>query len=743
MSKRKANKENLGLKNLCLTFIRWGTYLTLFTPLILARASFFPFVTPKTIYFRVLTDIIFGFYLILAVFSPEYRPKLNILSIAIFLFAGVFILTSITGINFTRSFWSTYERMTGVLTILHLVAFFVVITSTFKERKDWDKILGLSMLVGILLCSYVLAADEASTRGGGTVGNTSFMAAYLLFDIFFAVMFLLEKKSTGWRLYSGVALLFYIPVLITSHARGATVAFFGGLVLLALGYLIFSEKKTLKTAGISLILILIIGAAALAIIRPAFVQKEISYLLVQMSPRFVVWQKAWEGFLERPILGWGPENFNVVFLRHFNPCMFIPNKCGGEVWFDRAHNIVFDTLVTMGIVGMISYLFIIGAAVVGLFLKYIKEKQDFFPYWVAMILLIVYFFQNLLVFDMISSYMIFFLALGFAYFLMAKEGDAVPDNPREGESKFSTIVNKKAVKYPIFLVAAALMGFVLFFTNIQPYNSAINVVNIITAKGGIEEQAEFFKKALNSWMEKYEVREQFAQRLYNVTPPAPGEETEKVRAIFNLAETEMEKSVRENSLDFRPRLFLGRLYAADYRTTFDSLKLDAAEKTLERAIEISPTNQQGYWYMTEVKLAKNENDEVFNLFQKAIDLEPDLGLSYWYDGLTYKMIGEYSKAAEKINEAEQASYPYRWRENGSDLSQVITMYKVIGDQNQLVQLYKDALKLDSEDANTWADLAESYAKLGQNQLAREAAIRAKELNPDLTENVDKFLQGLQ
>ncbi len=743
MSKRKDNKENLGLKNFCLTFIRWGTYLILFTPLILARASFFPFVTPKTIYFRVLTDIIFGFYFILAVFFPDYRPKINVLSIAVFLFAGVFILTSITGINFTRSFWSTYERMTGVLTILHLTAFFVVITSVFKERKDWDKILGLSMLVGVLLCCYVLAANEASTRGGGTVGNTSFMAAYLLFDIFFAIMFLLEKRSTAWRLYSAVSLLFYMPVLISANARGATVCLFGGLVLLLLAYLVFSEKKPLKTAGVSLVLILIIGAVALAVIRPPFVQNEISYLLNQMSPRFVVWQKAWEGFLERPILGWGPENFNVVFLQHFNPCMFIPNKCGGEVWFDRAHNIVFDTLVTMGIVGMISYLFIFGAAVMGIFRKYVKEKEDFFPYWVAMILLIVYFFQNLLVFDMISSYMIFFLALGFAYFLMAREGETVPAVTEEKESKFSTIVRKKTVKYPVFLLAAGLMGFVLFFMNIQPYNSAINVVRIITAKGGIEEQTEFFKKALNSWMEKYEVREQFAQRLYNVSPPAPGEETEKVKAIFNLAETEMEKSIRENSLDFRPRLFLGRLYAADYRTTFDSLKLDVAEKTLEKAIEISPTNQQGYWYMTEVKLAKNEQDEVFSLFQKAIDLEPELGLSYWYSGLTYKMIGEYSKAIEKINEAEQAAYPYRWRENSSDLNQVIEMYRVIGDHKTLVQLYQDSLKLDSEDANTWANLAESYAKLGQNQQAREAAIKAKELNPDLTENVDKFIQSLQ
>ena len=50
--------------------------------------------------------------------------------------------------------------------------------------------------------------------------------------------------------------------------------------------------------------------------------------------RFWAWGSAWRGFLERPILGWGPENFSTVFDKHFDARFFVPGKAT-ETWFDR------------------------------------------------------------------------------------------------------------------------------------------------------------------------------------------------------------------------------------------------------------------------------------------------------------------------------------------------------------------------------------------------------------------------
>lgn len=739
MGKRFRDNQNKGLENFCVSIIRWATYLILFTPLIISRDSFFPFVTPKTIYFRVLMDIALAAYLILAMFVPRYRPKINALTLSIFIFIGVLVLTSFLGINLERSFWSTFERMTGLLTLFHLSAFFVVLTSVFKKREDWEKILAVSTFAGAILCLYVLTSDELSTRGGGTIGNTSFMATYLLFNIFFALILFFEKKTSGWRIFSGISLLLLITTVLASDARGAKISMYSGFLLVFLGYLIFCGKKNWKKAGLFLISFLIISGIFLAIYQPPFIKDRAETILRQMQPRFVVWEKAWRGFLEKPLFGWGPENFNVVFTKFFNPCMFL-GECGSEIWFDRAHNVVLDALATTGVVGLASYLLMFVVAVLGLLWVCVKKKQSVFPALTMAVLLAVYFFQNLLVFDMISSYAVFFLSLAFISFIIEEKEDEFG----ESEERVTKFVLPEAItegtgRYIGFGIVIIPMTLLLYFGNIQPFNSAKDTVKMIVADVPLEETIVSYKKALSSFMEKYEVREQFAQKLYRLDF-APQEDREIMESAFALAEAQMEESVKANPLDFRPHLFLGRLYFSDYRFSQDMEKLNLAESTFNKAIELSPTNQQAYWYLTEVKMLKGEQEEAFALFQKAIDLEPRLGRSHWYLAMTYKAVGKYQDALTKIKDAEAVDY--YWKNDLDDFRRVTEIYQILGDDESLLLLYQEVLERYPDNAELWANLAASYANLGQTDKAREAAQRVIEIDPSLRPSVEEFLKNL-
>ncbi|MCP6719659.1 MAG: tetratricopeptide repeat protein [Patescibacteria group bacterium] len=732
-------RENKALEGFCLSVINWGTYFILFTPLILYSGSFFPFVTPKTIYFRSLVEIVFAAFLILAIFVPRYRPKINLLSISIFIFIGVLVLTSFLGINFERSFWSTYERMTGLFTFFHLLAFFIVLTSVFKKREDWEKILSVSILAGVLMSFYVLTGNEISSRGGGTIGNTSFMATYLLFNVFFAFILFLEKRSSSWRIFSGGSLFILILVLLNSTARGAIISFWAGLLLFLLGYLIFSGKRNLKKIGSFLILTLIISITVLAIYKPPFVENGIERTLKVMNPRLVVWEKGWKGFLEKPIFGWGPENFNVVFTKYFNPCVFL-SECGGEIWFDRSHNIVFDTLVATGIVGLLSYSSIFVVSVSGLLWVCIKHKERLFPSLLMLVLLAVYLAQNLLVFDMISSYAMFFLSLGFISFIIYEREDPFLESEHQASNfvlpAAITEGSGRNITYAIVIIPTILL---LYFGNIQPLNSAKSTVRMITTSGPLEESIGSYKKALNTFMEKYEIREQFSQKVYRAGF-SQGESISILRQAFDLAEEQMQVSIKKNPLDFRPYLFFGRLYFSDYRVSQDIEKLNLAEEIFEKAIELSPTNQQAYWHLAEIKLTRGDYQAASSFFQKAIDLEPRLGRSHWYLAMTYKVAGEYEKAIEKTKDAEEVGY--NWRGNPSDLRQVIEIYNILGDDVALVSLYQDILKVNPLDAELWANLAASYANLGEVQKAREAAEKVIEINPDLSPGVEEFLKDL-
>ncbi|MDP3991067.1 MAG: O-antigen ligase family protein [Candidatus Nealsonbacteria bacterium] len=726
--KKKRVYFQTDLEKICLFVVRWGTYLVLLTPLIVQKDFFFPFVAPKTIFFRIMIEIILAAYLFLAIANSRYRPRINILTITLVLFLLVFILASFTGVNLERSFWSTNERMTGIFTMLHLFAFFVVLSSTFKRRQDWEKILGASIIVGVLLSVWDLFGSDLSSRGGATIGNTSFMAAYLLFDIFFAIALLLSKRGF-WQIFSTVSLLIMLPALMTSTGRGAIGSFFIGLFLIILGYLIFSQKKKLKRIALAIILALLIFSIISAVFQPSFIKNRVTDILSEMKSRFVVWETGWKGFLERPILGWGPENFNNVFLKYFNPCMFLP-QCGSEIWFDRTHNIVFDTLVTTGLVGLLSYLAVFGTAIVGLLKtlpKIVERRNIFLPLTMA-VLLIVYFLQNLLVFDMINTYLVFFLTLAFISFLL------------KGGNEEEIEVKTRRVHPALGLVIIVFSVWILWVGNIQPARANHYLIKSLQAQY-INDATDYFQKSLDSQMNKYEPREQFVQRIMRSVSQGTSEEIKNsLRPIFDSVEVEMEKSIEENYLDFRHYLFLGGLYNSSYRLSGQTSELDKAEQILQKAVQLSPNNQQGYWYLAETRMAQGRTDEALSLLQKAIDLEPELGQSYWYLGMTYRGIGQYQLAKEKIIEARKLDYG--WQNISTDLQKVIEVYLALGDDAGLIPIYQEAIKINPEDEQLWAGLAASYANLGMVVEARQAAEKALEINPDLAPEVEQFLKRL-
>ena len=140
--------------------------------------------------------------------------------------------------------------------------------------------------------------------------------------------------------------------------------------------------------------------------------------------RLLLWKQAVEAFKERPILGWGPENFSAAFEKHYLPQF--------EVWYDRAHSVYFDYLAETGILGLLSYLGIFGVFYWQFFkfnkqlktnnLKQKKGGQKFsvfsFQFSVQKALLfalpIAYLVQGIVLFDVLPIYINLFLFLAFA-----------------------------------------------------------------------------------------------------------------------------------------------------------------------------------------------------------------------------------------------------------------------------------------------------------------------------------------
>ncbi len=645
--------DGIRSKSLLWKLIFVGTCFIIFVPFIINANYFFPFVGLKSVYFMALVEIIFAAWIIMIISKPQYRPNRNAILLALALFLIAQIISSLLGVDPSRSFWSKFERMTGLLMQFHLFAFFLVVSSTFKKKSNWLAIFSVSSIAAVIMSLInlgsqagmdLLGSISSATRGGGTIGNSSFLGTYLLFN-FFITLYLIFNSKKSKRFFAIAALLVIGTALLFSTARAAFLSTFGGLVLLFLLWMIFGEKKDrLRKTGIvlSVFIIIVLCVVSFLIVRPGNQLHNYvfdGFLANNFGGRFVVWEGAWQGFLEKPIFGWGPENFEIVFTKYFNPCLLGPN-CGGDIWYDRAHNIIFDTLVTTGTVGFICYLLIFVAVFFILWKKFRKGEIDFWTAGIFSVCFVAYFVQNLTVFDMVNSYMLFFLVLGFVASLDAKESSASSNR-------------EKPVNSGMALLVLLFFAFPFFNFVVRSAQASAEVITALSHSLGTQERLESYQKTLKlSPLGKYQIRDFFSQStsedLESATSNVSLEGLEKEMSFIV---SELEKSIKESPLDFRSYLKLGQFYDYFYVVSKDVFSLSRAEEVLNKAISISPTNQQGYWALAQTKIYQNKLDEAFSLSEKALNLDPESSQSNLIIIQVAKFMGDEELVQQKVDEA--------------------------------------------------------------------------------------------
>ena len=691
----KGEKTEIRFEKILKTIIFGGTVLILFTPLILSSKFFFPFVGPKSLYFMGLTEMVFFSWLFLIIFYPKCRPRLNFILLSLILFTAILILASLFGVDPSYSFWSKFERMTGVLMMLHLLAFFLVASSVFRE-KDWLKIFSVSIFVGVILSLIALFSKSPLMQSGATIGNDSFFGTYLLLDLFLALYLITRarqsrakgedeaiassplKSKGALKIYSSFCFLIMGFELIFSGAEAAKLSFLGGLVLLLFLWLAFNQKRKLMLIGrllLVLSVIFVIVFTFFAFQPDSFVRKQIieKTLDETFGGRFIVWQAAWQGFLERPLLGWGLESFEFAFIKHYDPCLGTA-RCGGDVWYDRAHNIIFDTLITSGIIGFLSYLTIFGVAFWILWKQYYRKAIDFLTAGIFSSILVAYSVQNLTVFDMVSSYMIFFLTLGFIGLISSENygpktgvDEAVASSPpfavarvvdelrvrNNFKNQAKRILSSFSSRFARQLTALILfisLVFSLFEFVIKPLKTDFYVIKSLRAQNS-KERVSLYKKTLSfSSVGRYQVAEQLAD-LTLTARSGLGKTVspEDYKAELDFISEKLEKSIKQSPLNLRGYLKLGQIYNAYVR--IDPQKLSQAEMVLRRAIEISPKNQQIYWELIQTKLYQGEFNEAFSLAEKSLELEPERGQSHLIVIQVAKIMGDDELANKKAKDA--------------------------------------------------------------------------------------------
>src|SRR3989344_1098124 len=731
--------------------LRYLIYAAAFTPLIIFSQFMSPFHFGKVVVFRSLVEIMVVFYLLLIWRDWSYLQKTNKIFWAFLLFTLAFTVTTITSIQPYQSFWGTLERMGGLWAFWHYFAFFVVLTSVLKTKQHWFVFLKLIIAAGILSAIYgfgqktdikFFIGSGNRMRIFGTLGNPALFAGYQLLVLFLSLtLFFVGGNTKREKYFFGSAVLLTALAIMLTVVRGSILALgIGFLLFTFLYWRQFKSAGALKILLVLLLLATVTVASAFIFKNTAFVKNSnylskissLSFGDATVKTRLWALRAGFEGWDETPrtvLVGWGPENFNIPFSKHFNPKFF--KGPGSETLFDRAHNMFVEILVTMGLTGFFAYILLFLA--MAQTLKKIKKLPNSAVYSIGFIsLMVVYVIHNSFIFDTSGNFIVFFGILGFVSALPSllepPAGNNKPAVQPAGQRGLGSLYSFSAVV--LFIAVSAL----IYKTNILPAKA-----NYTTTRAIIIGWSGDFNGAVKKYQEavaydvpgKYEIRHRFGQYLLERGVSASPE-------ALQIVIDAIQKNADENPLDYLPQLYLARLNILLGRAQPDSPYTDEQLKHSTRALELSPTFVRTYYEVAQAYLNKKDIATASEYFKKALDLNPDVGLSWWYWGVV-----EYDRGNVKagLNAVEQAvNKGFTIAE--SDYLRLIAIYLKQNDYQKIIWAQEKLVALKPNNAQYHASLAAAYVKVGRIDDAVKEAREAARLDKMFEAEARSFIRSL-
>ncbi len=616
---------------------------------------------------------------------------------------------------------------------------------------------------------------QGTFRVDSTLGNASYLAVYSLIYIFLAVLFLMRKREghalQGWMIVAGFNIGFFIfllPYLASLQAitaptfilwavfnivfmisaaykkdtlafwamivinlfalyntatRGAMIGLIIGVALAGLLIGIFEkERKTLRKTSIAIL----VGACALVVIflavkNMSFVKNNqvlsrfssISISDPTTLSRFAIWGMAIKGLEEKPVLGWGQENFNYVFNKYYDPRMY-----GQEEWFDRSHNVVFDWLITGGALGLAFYLLFFGSII---WYAWRPKNNSLSVSEKSVItgMLVAYFINNLFVFDNLTSYLLFVSIAAYVYFKTADHSNALDNNPH------NQLQNNRVI------APAALVVLLAVIWSVNAYSFLANVTLISALKtpttiAELDAGLANYKKALA--YESFgspEIREQlvnFAGEVASVPQNIP-----EKQQFITLATDELKKQIALTPEDTRYNLFLGSFYS-NIGDTADAIPY------LKKALATSPKKQTIMFTLADAYINESDYKDAFSTLKQAYDVDPSIESSK----LAYAAGAVYVNNLDLTDSLIKGVASSTVAEN-NDFNKAYYLTKNYG---RLLNLWKQRVS-DSPSASNELGLASAYYLDGFSAKAISEAKTAETLDPSVKTQADAFIKQVE
>ncbi len=815
--------------------------LVFITPLIFFPLAYDVFELPKIVVMRLLTPVILLAWLINCKLTPRpavtgqprqdrqthgqaqtgigiqslYLPSLLFLPILFLLLVS--LLSTLSSLNLYNSLNGEYQRRIGLYTVINCLILYFIVVNNFKGEKitlliisivisaSIVAIFGICQHFGVLLFKWTIFPQN---QVFSTLGNPVFLAGFLVMVLPLPLSKFLEVKGITKVFYALSFLLIYTALLFT-YCRGAYLAFLGSIIIffLFLGKeRIIKGKVSLSLLGLILILItLSMSSRRVVIIEREVSLKERAVSIFDLEDRSVsIRLSTWDGALrmikDRPIFGFGLDNFVLAFPKYKS--VKYGRLAGIERGQARAHNEVLDVSLNSGLLGLFAYLWIIIVfyrKTKLLLRSAVRSKPSeatasslaypsryLFPAFLSSIT--AFLIHNQFNFSVVSTLMLFWVIVGMGLsekhpiggtFLSrrAPEHEKVhspqsivhrgqkgrraqtraqehkSEDRRQKTSDRST--GRSAFRHDYIGHKCPPTGWTMDYGLIKGSWKLSIFLLILVASLGIgyitikEFRADiYFRKGLNEVSERdltqaivfYEKAiELYPRELFYTYLASAYEKEVKVKIDEKFVDKTIanyKKAIKINPLNSYNYNNLAKFYL--YLGGVEGKDwLNKAVYEHKRAIKLDPLNPVFYNDLANTYINGGELKAAIKLVKKAEELDPNYANIYCSRGNIYYYQGLYDQAISQYKKA------LRLKENYQEATvNLAAAYQKKGLLEEAVKRYEEALKLSPSSGVTRYNLGIAYQKMGRRRKAERKFKEALLLDPNLVGSDSHYYLGI-
>jgi O-antigen ligase len=619
-----------------LTGARSLVLATILVPVVLLSRFFFPYVSARNIFFRACVLLALGLFILAATGWRNLIPRGDRTFRWMCFYALAMIISALFGASPWHSFFGEFERMGGIIAWLALLLFYVLMRTLMTE--DWRIWFARGVLIiadfGVIFSSNgslpgSFSAVPRSISSGGAIGNGGLLGAYLLLCVVFSVYLLINERG-GWRVFAGVSAGILLTGIAFSLNRSSQLGLIAGTGVAAGTFFGLSATKR-RLAGIygaGAAGLLIIALAGSSILRREFpvlssdlFDRWIAFAHAPVDQsRIVEWKVALKGFLDRPLLGYGSDNYSVIRSIHFDPAAY---PVSGFEQFDHPHNTWLELLCTGGMLGLIVMLGIWGSAIVAL--RDGARSRKLRPSETAL------FAGALMAYAVYLTFWFFDLnsTMLFVAMLALLSAKVYGINPA-GVSAPGFVLPKWIT---IGAVEAAL-AVAVYFVCVVPLGAALDLGTALDPQATASARLQGFERSVTSgapqavrgldFFDVYlgQVVSEFSEA--NV----PAEQRDELGAALGIATNYATSIIRHEPLDDHSYVERGRIEKLAGDFAHDSAQYVLAERDLLRAIAMSPRRAETRAILSNFYLASGDTTAAVAQLDTASVISPVFNASH-------------------------------------------------------------------------------------------------------------------